>query len=129
MWNGIRVVAIAQEPNAAGWQLSAYFTANVIKVYSQDFGMYAWPKIVVADAKDGMEYSMLTLDNGTYPQHQNLLAHEVGHMWFYGMVGTNETYRAMMDEGFTQFLTVWAMDKIVGEKEPELVKINTSLNT
>ncbi|MCR6638855.1 MAG: M1 family peptidase [Sporocytophaga sp.] len=122
MWNGIRVVAIAQEPNAAGWQLSAYFTANVIKVYSQDFGMYAWPKIVVADAKDGMEYSMLTLDNGTYPQHQNLLAHEVGHMWFYGMVGTNETYRAMMDEGFTQFLTVWAMDKIVGEKRARIGK-------
>jgi aminopeptidase N len=29
--------------------------------------MYAWPKIVVADARDGMEYPMLTLDGGSDP--------------------------------------------------------------
>ncbi len=113
-WKGIKIITLAQEPHAAKWQRSGWYTKEVIRVYSEDFGMYAWPKIIVADAKDGMEYPMLTLDNGTYPQHQGLLAHEVGHMWFYGMVGSNETYRALMDEGFTQFLTVWAMDKIVG---------------
>ncbi|TAH26179.1 MAG: M1 family peptidase [Cytophagales bacterium] len=121
-WNGIKVIALAQENHAAGWQQSAMFTMNVIKVYSKDFGMYAWPKIIVADAKDGMEYPMLTLDGGTYPQHQGLLAHEVGHMWFYGMLGSNETYRAYLDEGFTQFLTVWSMDRIVGEKRARFHK-------
>jgi hypothetical protein len=115
-WNGVRVITLAQEPHASKWQQSGTYTANVIKTYSTDFGMYDWPKIIVADAKDGMEYPMLTLDNGTYPQHQYLLSHEVGHMWFYGMVGSNETYRAFMDEGFTQFLTVWSLDKLVGAK-------------
>ena len=115
VWNGVKVITLAQEPHASKWQLSGWYTAQVIKTYSNDFGMYDWPKIIVADAKDGMEYPMLTLDNGTYPQHQYLLSHEVGHMWFYGMVGSNETYRAFMDEGFTQFLTVWSMDKIVGK--------------
>jgi hypothetical protein len=119
-WNGIRVIALAQEPHASKWQESAIFTARVIQIYSRDFGTYDWPKIIVADAKDGMEYPMLTLDGGTYPQHQSLLAHEVGHMWFYGMVGSNETYRALLDEGFTQFLTVWSMDRIVGEKRQRL---------
>jgi hypothetical protein len=121
-WNGVRVIALAQEPHAAKWQESAYYTARVIQVYSEDFGMYNWPKIIVADARDGMEYPMLTLDNGTYPGHQSLLAHEVGHMWFYGMLGSNETYRASLDEGFTQFLTVWSMDRILGEKRQRLVK-------
>ena len=115
-WNGIKVVALAQEPHASGWQQSAWYTLNIIKIYSMDFGMYNWPKIIVADAKDGMEYPMLTLDGGTYPQHQSLLAHEVGHMWFYGMVGNNETYRASLDEGFAQFLTVWSLDRLHGEK-------------
>jgi aminopeptidase N len=115
-WKGIRCIALAQEQNVYGWLQSPWFTAQVIRVYSTDFGMYEWPKIIVADAKDGMEYPMITLDNGMYPYHQGLLAHEVGHMWFYGMVGSNETYRAFLDEGFTQFLTVWAMDRIVGEK-------------
>jgi aminopeptidase N len=114
VWNGIRCIALAQEPHASRWQPSAAFTASVIKTYSEDFGMYAWPKIIVADARDGMEYPMITLDGGTYPSHQGLLAHEVGHMWFYGMVANNEQYRAMLDEGFTQFLTSWSMEKLSG---------------
>ena len=114
-WEGIKVVTLAQEQNAWGWQKSGEFAKNVIKTYSTDFGHYAWPKIIIADARDGMEYSMLTLDGGIYnTRQQYLLAHEIGHMWFYGMVGSNETYRAMMDEGFTQFLTVWSMDAITG---------------
>ena len=115
-WNGIKVVAAVQKPHAAGWEKTLDFTAKVVQIYSEDFGMYAWPKIIVADAQDGMEYPMLTLDGGTYPGHQGLIAHEVGHMWFYGMIGSNETYRAFMDEGFTQFLTVWSMDRITGRK-------------
>lgn len=111
-WNGIKCISLAQEPHASKWQRSAWFASRVIQVYSTDFGMYEWPKIIVADAQDGMEYPMITLDNGTYPQHQSLLAHEIGHMWFYGMLGSNETYRAFLDEGFTQFLTVWAMNEI-----------------
>ena len=27
----------------------------------------------------------------------------------------NETYKAMMDEGFTQFLTAWGLEAIDGE--------------
>lgn len=114
-WNGIQIIALAQEPVAARWQNAAEYTAKVIKTYSEDIGMYAYPKMVVADAKDGMEYPMLTLDGGWDPNYRDLLAHEVGHNWFYGMVGSNETYRAFMDEGFTQFLTCWAYEKIDGK--------------
>ena len=77
--------------------------------------MYAYPKMVVADARDGMEYPMLTLDGGSAPGYYGVIAHEVGHNWFFGMVGNNETYRAMLDEGFTQFLTVWSQAKIFGD--------------
>ena len=119
-WNGVQCVAIAQENNAAGWQQTAQFTAKVIATYSRDFGMYNYPKIVCADAADGMEYPMITLDGGYYPSHQGLIAHEVGHNWFFGMVGSNETYRAALDEGFTQFLTAWCMRKLTKESQPEL---------
>jgi hypothetical protein len=113
-WNGVKVISLCQEPHASRWQNAASYTAEVIRVYSQDFGMYAYPKMIVADARDGMEYPMLTLDVGFDPDYRDLLAHEVGHNWFFGMVGTNETYRAAMDEGFTQFLTNWAYEKIDG---------------
>lgn len=115
LWNGIKIISLVQEPHAAKWIPSKDFTQKVMEIYSKDFGAYIWPKIICADAQDGMEYPMLTLDGGEYPKHKGLLAHEVGHMWFYGMLGSNETYRASLDEGFTQFATVWAMDKINGK--------------
>lgn len=112
----ISCVALAQEPHASGWQDAAMFTSKVIEIYSRDIGAYAYPKMIVADARDGMEYPMLTLDGGSSPGYYGLLAHEVGHNWFFGMVGNNETYRASLDEGFTQFLTHWSMSRILPEQ-------------
>lgn len=113
-WNGIECVGLVQEPHASGWQTSAQYVAKIIKTFSEDFGMYAYPKMVAADAADGMEYPMLTLDGGSAPGYKGLLVHEIGHNWFYGMVGNNETYRASLDEGFTQFLTAWGLTKLEG---------------
>lgn len=117
-WNGIECVGLVQEPHAAGWQNSAEYVAKIIKTFSEDIGMYAYPKMVAADANDGMEYPMLTLDGGRDPGYHGLLVHEIGHNWFYGMVGSNETYRAAMDEGFTQFLTAWGLSRIDGSILP-----------
>jgi len=111
----VRCIALAQEGHAALWQNAAEYTTKIITVFSNDFGDYIWPKIIVADARDGMEYPMLTLDGGYDPSYRDLLIHEVGHMWFFGMVGNNETYRASLDEGFTQFLTAWGYRKIDGD--------------
>lgn len=114
-WNGVECVGLVQEPHASQWQNSAELVAKIIQTFSTDIGMYAYPKMVAADAADGMEYPMLTLDGGGEPGYRGLLVHEIGHNWFYGMVGSNETYRAAMDEGFTQFLTAWGLNKIDGK--------------
>lgn len=113
-WKGIECVAIVQEPHAAGWQNAPDYISKIIKTFSEDIGLYCYPKIVAADAADGMEYPMLTLDGGSEPGYRGLFVHEIGHNWFYGQVGNNETYRAAMDEGFTQFLTAWGLNAIDG---------------
>jgi hypothetical protein len=115
-WNGIKCMALFQEPHAIGWLNAAEYTAKVIKVNSEDIGMFAYPKMTVADAQDGMEYPMLTLDGGFDPDYRDLFAHEISHNWFFGMVGSNETYRAALDEGFTQFLTNWDYERIDGRE-------------
>ncbi len=113
--NGVECVALVQEPHAAGWQNATNYIAKIIRTFSEDIGAYCYPKIVAADAQDGMEYPMLTLDGGSEPGYRGLFVHEIGHNWFYGQVGSNETYRAAMDEGFTQFLTAWGLRRIDGE--------------
>lgn len=114
-WNGKKTIAVVLEQHASGWQNAAAYTAKILQVFSEDFGMYEYPKMIVADASDGMEYPMLTMDGGKDPGYRSLLIHEVGHNWFYGMIGNNETYRALLDEGFTQFITAWGLERIDGK--------------
>jgi aminopeptidase N len=123
-WHGIKCYSMAEEMHAAGWQNAASYTASVIATNSKYFGMYGYPKMIVADARDGMEYPMLTLDGGFDPGYRTLLAHEVSHNWFFGMVGNNETYRAALDEGFTQFAESWTCQKLDGKYDIEYPPAN-----
>jgi len=123
-WQDKVCYSLVQEPHASKWQNAADFSSECIRVFSEDFGMYTYHKMIVADANDGMEYPMLTLDSDVDPGYRDLLAHEIGHNWFFGQVGNNETYRALLDEGFTEFLTAWAMIKIDGENVIEDIPKN-----
>jgi hypothetical protein len=104
-WDGVRCIALVQESHAAGWHNATKYIAQVLEVNSYNIGPYHHPKMIVADAQDGMEYPMLTLCGGYDPDYRTLLIHEMTHNWFQGMIGTNENYRAYLDEGFTQFYT------------------------
>ena len=114
-WQDKVCYSLVQEPHASKWQNAAEYSAKVIQVFSEDFGRYTYHKMIVADARSGMEYPMMTLDGGQDPGYRGLLVHEIGHNWFFGQVGNNETYRALLDEGFTQFLTAWGLIKIDGD--------------
>lgn len=118
--DGDRVVkcySLVMEEHACEWQNAASFSAKVIELFSERIGTYGYHKMIVADARDGMEYPMLTLDGDSDPFYKDLLVHEIGHNWFYGMVGNNETYRAALDEGFTQYLTAMGMIELEGDTD------------
>jgi hypothetical protein len=119
MWQGIKCVALVQEPHAAGWQTCPQYIARVLDVNSYNIGPYHYPKMICADAQDGVEYPMLTLDGGYDPNYRTLLVHEITHNWFFGMVGNNENYRAFLDEGFTQFYTADTYQFIDGPNKIE----------
>jgi aminopeptidase N len=112
--DGVRCIALAQEAHASGWQNAADYAKRAVEYYSRTIGPYAWPKIIVCDARDGMEYPMLSMDGGSDPGYRDVLSHEIAHQWFYGMVGNNETYRAFMDEGFSQFIQMECLIELEG---------------
>lgn len=114
VFNGVRCIALVQEPHAAGWLNATEYMTKIIDVNSKNIGPYYYPKMICADAQDGMEYPMLTLDGGFDPFYRTLLVHEMTHNWFFGMLGSNETYRAFLDEGFTQFYTADTYQQIDG---------------
>ncbi|HUS61824.1 MAG TPA: M1 family aminopeptidase [Acidimicrobiales bacterium] len=75
-----------------------------IQLFSQRFGAYPWPSYTLAitpDLPGGIEYPMHVMQGpGT---RGGTTSHEVGHEWFYGLVGNNQGRDPWLDEGLTSY--------------------------
>ena len=88
------------------WERLQEHTAKAFKYFSKTFGKYPYSKYSVIQGGDGgMEYPMATLITGerSYPSLLSVTIHEALHSWYQMILGTNESYYAWMDEGFTSF--------------------------
>lgn len=96
-------------PGTASWERSAEFGKFAIEHLSGMLWPYPWPHMTAVEGiiGGGMEYPMMTLIGGarTDPSLFSVTYHEIGHMWFPMMVGTNEKAFTWMDEGLTSFNT------------------------
>ncbi len=88
------------------WNRIPKLVVKSFQFMSETFGEYPYAHFYVVQGGDGgMEYPMATLING----HRNLkslmsvIIHEAFHSWYQGVLGSNESYYAWMDEGFTEF--------------------------
>jgi hypothetical protein len=116
-WNDVPIHLLYRRSATRLWTDAAVWTKAMIAYFSQRFGAYSWPQFTVAMAGDGgMEYPQLIMVTGYRASTSllNVIAHEVGHQWFYGMIGNNETEEAWIDEGLTQYLTEEATRKLFG---------------
>ena len=77
--------------------------------YSLWSGDYPYDVCTAVDgtisAGGGMEYPNVTVigSSGNASQLRTVIIHEVGHNWFYGILGSNERDNAWMDEGINSF--------------------------
>ncbi|HKY60954.1 MAG TPA: M1 family aminopeptidase [Gemmatimonadota bacterium] len=100
-------------PSAGTWSQSARMTRDAIETFSRNVHPYVYPHITSTEGLvGGMEYPMIVFvrDFDTEPRTQRVIAHEVGHMWFPMMIGSDETGYAWMDEGVNTFITVFAAE-------------------
>ena len=93
------------------WYNSEDDVEDVIRHYSAWIGEYEYPaaNAVAGPANSfsgGMEYPMITLITDPKADEvklDGLLAHEVGHNWFYSILASNERDHAWMDEGINTY--------------------------
>lgn len=101
-------------PGTAAWERSAEFARFSIEDLSTMLWPYPWPHMTAVEGLigGGMEYPMMTLIGGdrTDPSLFSVTYHEIAHMWFPMMVGTNEKAFTWMDEGLTSFNTNEGID-------------------
>jgi len=91
------------------WKSSLQTVKDAARTRSEWVGEYPYNVVSAVQGPEGfgggMEYPTITLIS---PQaNEKLLeftiAHEVGHNWFYGILGTNERLHPWMDEGINTF--------------------------
>lgn len=109
--NTIDVFAYYQPNGNKEWSNSVSFIEDAVRHYSGWIGEYPWPVVQAVEgpknlSSGGMEYPMITLITSPGADAENLdavITHEVGHNWFYGMLGSNERDYPWMDEGINSF--------------------------
>ena len=90
------------------WEQLPRLTIKAFQFIEEHFGEYPFPHYSIIQGGDGgMEYPMATLITG----HRSLSSlvgvtvHEALHSWYQGILATNESYFAWMDEGYTSYAT------------------------
>ncbi len=97
--------AMFTEQNAVLWEKAIEYINDGAFYYSKWNGDYPYNQITAVDgtisAGGGMEYPNVTVIGNTpnAMQLEIVILHEVGHNWFYGILGSNERMHGWMDEG------------------------------
>ena len=91
------------------WAKAPEYLHDAIYYYSLWVGDYPYKQVTAVDgtisAGSGMEYPNVTVigEEANGFLLDDVITHEVGHNWFYGMLGSNERDHAWMDEGINSF--------------------------
>lgn len=91
------------------WQKGIEYINRGVSDYSRWIGEYPYSSCTAVDgtiaAGGGMEYPMITIIGacGSDKTLATTIVHEVGHNWFYGILGSNERRYPWMDEGINTY--------------------------
>ena len=101
----VRCWSMFTDSEAHLWENSLEYLKDGTYYYSLWNGDYPYNHVTAVDgtisAGGGMEYPNITVigSSGSARILETTIVHEVGHNWFYGILGTNEREHAWMDEG------------------------------
>ena len=91
------------------WQNSVQYCKQAVRFYSSQVGEYPYKVVNGVQGPQsfggGMEYPTITVISPVHSVKELdvVLAHEIGHNWFYGILASNERDHPWMDEGINSF--------------------------
>jgi len=84
---------------------------QALEIFNKKIGSYAWDELHIVGMDcgfGGMEYPQLILicTNEVHDEHyiRTVVAHEIGHQWFYAAIGNNQYKEPWLDESFATFM-------------------------
>ncbi len=124
-WKGIMAYAYYRPSAAVNWHDAADQSRMSIMEYSERWFMYPWPQISAIEGPiSGMEYPMVAMENKSQDVYDlyNVVTHEIGHMWFPMIVGSNERAYMWQDEGFNTFINTFSESRRYPEKGDQMAR-------
>ncbi|GGK59523.1 hypothetical protein GCM10011405_04580 [Rufibacter glacialis] len=104
------------------WVKSVQDINDAVYYYSLWLGDYPYAHATAVDgalsAGGGMEYPMVTV---TEPE---AIIHEVGHNWFYGILGSNEREHPWLDEGINSYYET----RVKAQRNPYAGMLSSEVN-
>jgi len=108
----MRLMLQPEHRSQAQWHFDA--ASTTLRYYGEWFGPYPYGHVTVVDPAwqseaGGMEYPTLFTVGSEWLHSKydsyapDTVVHEMGHQWWYGLVGSNEFEDAWMDEGINQY--------------------------
>lgn len=122
----VRVRLLMQPPHMKTTARYLQALMGTMHKFDEWYGPYPYPQITVVDPPPGgmeaggMEYPTFITADTTWWMLRSLrfpeevVEHEYGHQYWYGMVATNEFEEAWLDEGINSYSQVKVMDALYG---------------
>ena len=105
------------------WENALDYVNRSIQFYSDLVGPYPYPQATAVQsalsAGSGMEYPMITVigESNSAKSLDQVITHEIGHNWFYGILAFDERENAWMDEGLNTYYEKRYMNRYYEEGE------------
>jgi hypothetical protein len=129
-WNGHMANAYYRPTAIATWKDAADMSRMSIQEYSERWFQYPWPQITAVEGPiSGMEYPMVAMENKSADKYDlyNVVTHEIGHMWFPMIVGSNERMHMWQDEGFNTFINYFSEARRFPEKGTQTARAQNDM--
>ncbi len=120
---GVTVNSYYLPDDQIGGEMALEYALGALNSYSQRFGPYPYTELDVVAAElpsAGLEFPGLVIiapylyDPDRQESLQWVVAHEVAHQWWYGMVGSDQVHQPWLDEALTEYSTLLYLQDTYG---------------
>jgi len=110
--DNLNIYTFYTKKDAKKWKKAGEYSVDAVKRYNKWCGTYPYKSLSIVDGyfRGGMEYPNLVIigndEDFLTRSFEAVIIHEIGHQWFYGILGSNEIDEAWLDEGFTTYTEI-----------------------